>query len=219
MLIVFDFDSTLLDGESIDIFARRYNKEKEIASITNEAMQGRMDFFQSLTKRVSMLKGMSLEVIYHSIRYDFHLMNGAKQCVQELRSKGHTIICFSGGFSLVTEYFKDILGLHATFSNVLHSADSKLTGEVGGPMMFGDSKGIMLSNLQGILGVDSKQCVAIGDGANDLSMFEYAETRIAFCAKEILQKAATHCINNKDLREVIEIVDLVSKNRTYLGNI
>ncbi|RDU73420.1 phosphoserine phosphatase SerB [Helicobacter aurati] len=207
MLVVFDFDSTLLDGESIDIFARRYNKESEVSSITHEAMQGKIDFFQSLTQRVSLLRGMPLETIYHSIHHDFHLMNGAVACVQELRRKGHTVVCFSGGFSLVTEHFKDILGLHTTFSNILHIVDDKLTGQVGGAMMFGDSKGVMLLNLQRILEVDSKECVVVGDGANDLSMFAHAETKIAFCAKEILQKSATHCIANKDLREVIAIVE------------
>ena len=74
-------------------------------------------------------------------------------------------------------------------------------------MMFADSKGNMLQNLQGVLGLTSKDCAVIGDGANDLSMFAYADTKIAFCAKDILKKSATHCIDTKDLREVLEIID------------
>lgn len=206
MLIVFDFDSTLMDGESIDILAKRYRVESAVSYITREAMEGRLDFFESLTKRVAFLEDMPLSLVQESIQKDFHLMNGAIECVQELRKKGHIVVCFSGGFRIITEYFKNTIGLHATFSNILHTKDGKLTGKVGGEMMFGDSKGNMLQNLQAILGLDSKQCVVIGDGANDLSMFAFADTKIAFCAKEILQKNATHCINEKDLREVLSII-------------
>ena len=206
MLVVFDFDSTLMDGESIDILAKRYRVESAVAYITREAMEGRLDFFESLLKRVALLENMPLSLVQESIRNDFTLMQGAVECVQELRKRGHIVVCFSGGFRIITEYFKPILGLHATFSNILHHKDSKLTGRVGGDMMFSDSKGNMLLNLQGILDIDSSECVVIGDGANDLSMFAYSDTKIAFCAKDILKKSATHCIENKDLREVLQIV-------------
>ena len=206
MLVVFDFDSTLLNGESIDILARRYKVENAVSYITKEAMEGKLDFFQSLLKRVAFLEDMPLSLVRESIENDFKLMEGAAECVKTLRSRGHVVVCFSGGFKIVTEHFKDILGLNATFSNTLHTKDSKLTGKVGGEMMFGDSKGIMMKNLQGLLGLDKSQCVAIGDGANDLSMFNYADMKIAFCAKEILKSHATHCIDKKDLREVLNII-------------
>lgn len=206
MLVVFDFDSTLMDGESIDILAKRYKVESAVAYITREAMEGRLDFFESLLKRVALLENMPLSLVQESIRNDFKLMTGAIECVQELRKRGHIVVCFSGGFRIITEHFKPILGLHATFSNILHHKDSKLTGRIGGDMMFSDSKGNMLLNLQGILGIDSSKCVVVGDGANDLSMFAYADTKIAFCAKDILKKSATHCIEDKDLREVLQII-------------
>lgn len=206
MLIVFDFDSTLMDGESIDILAKRYRVESAVSYITREAMEGRLDFFESLTKRVALLEDMPLSLVQESIQKDFHLMNGAIECVQELRKRGHLVVCFSGGFRIITEHFKNIIGLHATFSNILHTKDGKLTGRVGGDMMFSDSKGNMLQNLQGVLGLDSKQCAVIGDGANDLSMFAFADTKIAFCAKEILKQNATHCIEAKDLKEVLAII-------------
>lgn len=207
MLVVFDFDSTLMDGESIDIFAKRYKVESAVAYITREAMEGKLDFFESLLKRVALLENMPLSLVQESVEKDFHLMCGAIECVKELRKRGHIVVCFSGGFRIVTEYFKPILGLNATFSNILHHKDSKLTGRVGGDMMFADSKGNMLQNLQGVLGLTSKDCAVIGDGANDLSMFAYADTKIAFCAKDILKKSATHCIDTKDLKEVLEIID------------
>ncbi|MWV61712.1 phosphoserine phosphatase SerB [Helicobacter saguini] len=206
MLIVFDFDSTLLNGESIDILARRYKVEAAVSYITKEAMEGKLDFFESLTKRVAFLEDMPLSLVKESIENDFKLMNGAIECVKTLRDRGHIVVCFSGGFRIITEHFKDTLGLNATFSNILHCKDSKLTGKVGGDMMFGDSKGYMMQNLQGVLGLDRTQCAAIGDGANDISMFNHADIRIAFCAKEILKSHATHCIDKKDLKEVLNIV-------------
>ncbi len=206
MLVVFDFDSTLMDGESIDLLAKRYRVESAVAYITREAMEGKLDFFESLIKRVAFLKDMPLNLVEESIKKDFNLMNGSIECVKELRKRGHIVVCFSGGFRIITEYFKDILGLHATFSNILHHKDSKLTGQVGGEMMFADSKGNMLQNLQRILNIDSSKCVVVGDGANDLSMFAYADTKIAFCAKEILKRSATHCVDNKDLRDILNIV-------------
>lgn len=210
MLIVFDFDSTLMDGESIDIFAKNYGVELQVKEITQRAMEGELDFYQALKQRVLLLRGMKLSLV-EKIILDFPLMPGAIDCVQALRKRGHTVVCFSGGFRIVTDYFKDILGLNATFSNILHTENInnilQLSGEVGGEMMFSNSKGLMLKNLQGLLNITNNDCVAIGDGANDLSSFEFASTKIAFCAKEILQKNATHIINKKDLREVLKIID------------
>jgi phosphoserine phosphatase len=82
-----------------------------------------------------------------------------------------------------------------------------LTGRVGGEMMFGDSKGLMITRVQKLLGVSRGDTIVIGDGANDLSMFAYADTRVAFCAKEILKKAATHTVEEKDLTLICGIVD------------
>lgn len=205
MLIVFDFDSTLMDGESIDLLAKLNGTYEIISSITKEAMEGRLDFHESIVKKVALLKGLRLDTILEEIKR-FPLMNGAINCVQTLRKNGHIVVCFSGGFRIVTEYFKNILNLNATFSNILHHKDGVLSGFVGGDMMFNDSKGIMLKNLKSILNLESKDCVAIGDGANDLSMFAESDVRIAFCAKEILKANATHIISNKNLNEVLSII-------------
>ena len=102
--------------------------------------------------------------------------------------------------------FADKLGLDGEFANILHSKDGVLTGLVGGEMMFNDSKGQMLQRLQKILDVTPGNTIAVGDGANDLSMFKYAGTRIAFCAKPILKENANIIINNKDLNEVLKYI-------------
>lgn len=202
-LAVFDFDSTLMDGETIDFFAEELGIGEKVAYITEEAMSGRLDFFESLQSRVKLLEGLDFSVV-EKISQNLPYMNGAKQTISELKSRGITVVCFSGGFRTATGYAKDILGYDADFSNVLHQKDGKLTGLVGGDMMFNYSKGDMLVRLQNILGVSEDETLVCGDGANDLSMFAHAGTRVAFCAREILQKEANIIINEKDLTKILE---------------
>ena len=205
-LAVFDFDSTLMDGETIEIIASELGLQEEVAKITSQAMEGKLDFFDSLTHRVSLLKGMKesrVDEICHNLPY----MPGAKETITELKKRGYTVVCFSGGFKNATAYAKDILGYDAEFSNILHSKDGILTGLVGGPMMFSTSKGEMLQKLQATLGIGAEYTLVVGDGANDLSMFKYAKTRAAFCAKEILKKEATLVIDKKDLFQIIINLD------------
>ena len=202
-LAVFDFDSTLMDGETIDFFADELGIGEEVSKITEEAMSGRLDFFESLQQRVGLLKGLDYSMV-EKISQNLPYMNGAKETIVELKKKGMTVVCFSGGFRSATGYAKDILGYDADFSNVLHQKDGKLTGLVGGDMMFNFSKGDMLTRLQNVLGVTKEQTLVCGDGANDLSMFAHAGTRVAFCAREILQKEANIIINEKDLTKILE---------------
>ena len=202
-LCVFDFDSTLMDGETIDFLAKELNFEKEVSLITDQAMQGKIDFFESLNKRVGFLKGLPkrrVDEICHNLPY----MLGAKETIRELKKRGFTVVVFSGGFRNATSYAKDILGYDADFSNVLHVKDDTLTGRVGGDMMFGFSKGDMLQRLQALLKIDQNSTMVVGDGANDISMFKYAKTRVAFCAKEVLRSEANVVVDKKDLTKILE---------------
>jgi len=201
-LCVFDFDSTLMDGETIDFFAEARGIGEEVASITERAMNGELDFFESLQQRVKLLKGLDVETV-ERISRSLPYMPGAKETIAALKEQGITVVCFSGGFRVATDYAKDILGFDADFSNALHARDGKLTGEVGGDMMFNWSKGDMLVRLQSLLKVTPEETMVVGDGANDLSMFKYAGTRVAFCAKEVLKKEANIVIDQKDLREIL----------------
>ncbi len=202
-LAVFDFDSTLMDGETIDFLARPLGLEEKVASITTKAMAGELDFFESLVERVSLLKGLQYQEAVEICK-ELPLMPGAQETITKLKEDGYKVICFSGGFRIGTTPAKEKLGLDADFSNILHEKDGVLTGLVGGDMMFGFSKGDMIQRVQAMLGVSKENTLVAGDGANDVSMFPYASKRVAFCANDILKKEANIIIETKDLTQILK---------------
>ena len=201
-LCVFDFDSTLMDGETIDFLAQPLGLGEKIAEITERTMQGELDFFESLTTRVTLLRGLE-ETKVNEICHNLPFMPGAKETIGELKKRGYTVVVFSGGFRNATSYAKDILGFDADFSNTLHTKDGVLSGLVGGEMMFDHSKGDMLQRVQALLNITEDNTIAVGDGANDRSMFAHASKRVAFCAKDILKKEANIIIDTKDLTQLL----------------
>jgi len=202
-LAVFDFDSTLMDGETIEFLAAAQGIETQVKEITDKAMNGELDFFESLTTRVKLLKGMPVSKV-NEICKNLPLMNGAKDVVAGLKDKGYKVVCLSGGFKNATVPLCAELGIDADFSNVLHEKNGYLTGMVGGEMMFNTSKGEIIQRLQKLLNVDYENTLVAGDGANDLSMFKYAAKKVAFCAKPILEKEANIIIKEKDLRLILD---------------
>ncbi|WP_024786844.1 MULTISPECIES: phosphoserine phosphatase SerB [unclassified Lebetimonas] len=204
-LAVFDFDSTLMDGETIDFLAEPLGLKDKVAAITEMAMKGELDFFESLVMRVKLLEGLE-ELKVNEICHNLPFMPGAEETIKALKKDDIIIVVFSGGFRNATSYAKKVLGFDADFSNTLHSKNGILTGLVGGEMMFSHSKGEILKRIQNILGVSSDETMVVGDGANDLSMFKYAKTKIAFCAKEILKKEANIIIEEKDLTKILEFI-------------
>ena len=204
-LAVFDFDSTLMDGETIEFFAEELGIREKVKEITDKAMRGELDFFESLTKRVSFLKGLPVSKVNY-ICHNLPIMTGAKEVVSGLKEKGYKVVCFSGGFRNATKLFMNELGLDGEFSNILHSKDGFLTGQVGGEMMFNDSKGELLNRLQKLLDVTKENTITVGDGANDLSMFKFASKKVAFCAKPIVKEHANIIIENKNLQEILNYI-------------
>lgn len=209
-LAVFDFDSTLMDGETLEFLAREFNLEDKVAEITKKAMEGEIDFFESLIRRVALLKGLEQSKV-EKICLELPLMNGAFETISALKKAGYKTVCFSGGFKTATTPLGEKLGLDADFANILHFKNGYMTGLAGGEMMFSTSKGDMIVRLQKLLGISRKDTVAVGDGANDVSMFKHSDIRVAFCAKEVLQKEANVIIKEKDLRLLIEPVLNFSK--------
>ncbi|WP_104748143.1 phosphoserine phosphatase SerB [Helicobacter cetorum] len=197
-LAVFDFDSTLVDAETIECLARAWGAFDEVKKITSQAMNGEIDFYKSLVLRVSKLKNMPLELA-KEVCENLPLYEGAIELIDALKAKHYKVVCFSGGFDLATNHYRDLLKLDASFSNTLCVENNKLNGLVGGHMMFSHSKGEMLLTLQRLLNISKENTLVVGDGANDLSMFKHAHTKIAFNAKEILKQHATHCIEEPNL--------------------
>lgn len=204
-LAVFDFDSTLMDGETITEFAKIANVSKKVSEITAKAMAGEIDFFESFVQRVALLKGVKMSQIYE-VASNLPFITGAKELIAHLKSKNIKVVVFSGGYHAATDIAKEKLGFDASFANYLHEKDGNLTGLAGGEMMFGDSKGKMLRELKSLLGLKKDEIMCVGDGANDISMFKEAGLSFAFCAKEVLKAHATHCIDTKDLREIIKFI-------------
>lgn len=204
-LCVFDFDSTLMDGETIDCLAKEHGVLKEVSTITEAAMRGELDFFESLTTRVGLLKGLSAKRA-EEICANLPLMPNAKEAIAGLKENGYKVIVFSGGFRIATTPAKSILGFDADFANVLHAKDGVLTGLVGGDMMFNFSKGDMLRRMQRLLNISLEDTMAVGDGANDISMFECASKKVAFCAKPILKNAANIVIDEKDMLNLLKFI-------------
>lgn len=204
-LCVFDFDSTLMDGETITILSSAMGKDKEVGDITSRAMAGELDFYESLVKRVKLIEGLELSKALE-ITSNLPFITGAKDIISYLKSKNIKTVVFSGGFHIATDAAQQKLGFDLNFANELHHKNGILTGNVGGEMMFGDSKGKMLARLKNFLGLSSDEVVCVGDGANDISMFKESSTGIAFCANKILKEAATHIIDIKDLNEIKKII-------------
>lgn len=203
-LCVFDFDSTLMDGETIDILAKDFGVGEKVSEITKKAMNGELDFFESLSARVKLLKGMSYERVLE-LCANLSLMQGANELISYLKAREIKILVFSGGFFEGVKFAQERLKFDAFFANYLHQKDGILSGLVGGEMMFNDSKGKMLEKIKKILNLEQDEVTCVGDGANDLSMFAQSGLKIAFCAKQVLQEKADICINKKDLKELIGV--------------
>ena len=205
-LILFDLDSTLIENETIDEFAKIAGAENEVKKITKEAMDGKLNFEQSLKKRVALIKGAPTNKIKEAVS-TLTLTEGAEETIKELKNRGHIVGVVSGGFTVATDKIKELLGIDYAYSNNLIEKDGKLTGEVNGVMMKEDAKGKMLQKIAKKENIDLKDTVVVGDGANDISMFKVAGFKIAFCAKDILKKNADVCIEKRDLREILKYVE------------
>ncbi|TKX32535.1 phosphoserine phosphatase SerB [Campylobacter aviculae] len=202
-LCVFDFDSTLMDGETIDILADSYGVGDKVRNITHNSTD--LDFFEASLQKVSYLKGMSYTKVLE-IGKKLPLMNGAYELCEFLKSKNILLIICSGGFYEGINPAMEKLGFNIAFANHLHQKNGLLTGLVSGEIMFLNSKGLMLQKLKKILHLKSEEIMCVGDGFNDIAMFEESGLKIAFCANELLQSKADICINKKDLKEIIKAI-------------
>jgi phosphoserine phosphatase len=197
-LVVFDMDSTLLRIEVIDELARKMGVVDQVSTITEAAMNGEIDFDESFRRRVRLLKGMKREVIDHLIA-NMPLNEGAERLIRSLKSVGYKVAILSGGFKYFVEALQESLGVDYGYANELEFDGDVATGEVLGEIINGEKKREYMKKIAEQEGIDLKQVIAVGDGANDLPMLSEAGLGVAFRAKPLVKASADQHLSEMGL--------------------
>ncbi|CAB4954320.1 MAG: phosphoserine phosphatase SerB [Actinobacteria bacterium] len=206
-IVLLDMDSTLIQQEVIDLLAEKCGVGSQVASITQAAMQGELDFSESLKARVRLLAGADIEII-NSVKAGITLTPGARTLIRTLHKLGHKVGVVSGGFLDVIEPLLQELQIDFYRANRLEIADGKLTGNLLGAIIDKSAKAEALREFAASENVALSQTIAIGDGANDLGMLEIAGLGIAFNAKPAVRAAATSSINSPYLDSVLYLMGI-----------
>ena len=206
-LVVMDVDSTLVQGEVIDMLAEEAGCLPEVREVTEAAMRGELDFEQSLRRRVALLAGLeeaALDRVYDRVE----LAPGARTLVRTLRRLGYRFAIVSGGFTRITDRIAADLGIDYAAANELEVRDARLTGRLVGPVVDRAGKAEALRRFAAEAGVPRTATVAIGDGANDLDMLASAGLSVAFNAKPVVQQAADTAVNVPYLDAIIYLLGI-----------
>ncbi|BBZ07084.1 phosphoserine phosphatase SerB [Mycolicibacterium doricum] len=204
-LIVFDVDSTLIQGEVIEMLAARAGMEAPVAEVTEAAMRGELDFAESLHRRVATLAGLPASVL-DDVAEQIELTAGARTTLRTLRRLGFHCGIVSGGFRQVIEPLADELRIDFVAANELEIVDGKLTGRVVGEVIDRPGKAKALRDFAQQAGVPMEQTVAVGDGANDIDMLAAAGLGVAFNAKPALREVADASLSHPYLDTVLFIL-------------
>jgi len=207
VLAVFDMDSTLIQHEVIDELAAAFGLGAEVSAITERAMRGELDFVQSFTERLALLRGLSeseLVGVYQSLQ----LMPGADALMRNLSTAGVRIGIVSGGFSYFANQVGDRLGMDFVLSNTLECEDGMVTGRVINPVIDGSMKERTLCSEAQRMDISLSQTLAVGDGANDIPMLQLAGTGVAFRAKPKVQAECGNHLNHQDLSALSYLVSV-----------
>lgn len=201
-LICFDMDSTLIKTEVIDELADRAGVGKKVRKITESAMRGEIDFKESFTRRVALLKGLD-ESVMRDIAENLPIMDGAERLMSVLKKSGFKIAILSGGFTYFGEYLRQKFGVDYVYANNLEIEDGKLTGRYLGDIVDGKRKAELLSIIAQVEKIELEQVIAVGDGANDLPMLNMAGLGIAFHAKPKVIANASQSISTIGLDGIL----------------
>ena len=213
-LIAFDMDSTLINIECVDEIADAAGKKAEVAAITEAAMRGEIaDYKDSLRQRVALLKGVTVADMARVYDERLRLNPGAAELVAACKAAGLKVLLVSGGFTFFTDRVRDTLGIDFTRSNVLEVQEGPNGGVLTGRMVdqpWGDicdgaEKRKMLLETCALLGIEARQAIAMGDGANDLPMMGEAGLSVAYHAKPKVREQATVAINEGGLDRLLEL--------------
>ena len=202
-LICFDMDSTLIQAECIDELARRHGVYDKVAAITERAMRGEIDFKESFTERVALLKGLDVSVM-KDIAENLPITEGTDRLMSVLKTCGYKIAILSGGFTFFGEYLQRKYGIDYIYANELEiGEDGKLTGRYVGDVVDGRRKADLLKLIAQTEKVNIAQTIAVGDGANDLPMLLEAGLGIAFHAKPRVKESARQSLSSVGLDGVL----------------
>jgi phosphoserine phosphatase len=204
-LVVFDMDSTLIEAEVIDELAKEAGVGEQVAEITEQAMQGKIDFTESFARRVGLLEGLS-ETVLEDIAKRLKMTEGAERLIGTLKSLGYKTAILSGGFNYFAQGLQRKLGIDYVFANELEIENGKVTGRVTGRVVDGQRKAELLDELAAKEQIGREQVIAIGDGANDLPMLSRAGLGVAFRAKPLVKESAKHAISNLGLDAVLYLI-------------
>lgn len=193
-LFAFDMDSTLIQGEVIDELAKLAGVGEQVVRITEAAMRGELNFDESFTRRLGLLKGLPVERV-NSLLGSIPLADGAERLIRTLKLLGYKTVILSGGFSFFARSLQDRLGIDSYHSNELEVLDGKVTGRVIPPIINGAKKAALLAEIADREGISLEQVVAVGDGANDIPMLNLAGMGIAYRAKPLVRQNADQSIS------------------------
>lgn len=206
-LLVTDMDSTLISIECVDEIADFVGLKPQVKAITDSAMRGELDFATSLRQRVALLKGLNQSILQDVYDNRLALNPGADEMLCCLKSGRVKIALISGGFTFFTNKLKSRLQLDYANANELAIENGQLLGEISGEIVGAEAKRDYLLSLSNELGIQTKNTMAMGDGANDLKMMEMAGLSIAYHAKEKVQQVADITFNYSGLEGVCDLLN------------
>lgn len=212
-LVVFDMDSTLIQCEVIDELAKAAGTDNEVVAITEAAMRGEIPFNESFERRLATLKGLD-ESVLKNIAENLPITEGADRLINTLKQLGYKVGILSGGFTYFANHLKQRWGLDCVSANELDIVDGKLTGKVSGEIVNGEKKAELLQKMAHSYGIDMRQTVAVGDGANDLPMLSIAGLGVAFHAKPLVRESARHSISTLGLDGLLYLLGVRDREVT-----
>ncbi|WP_424932003.1 phosphoserine phosphatase SerB [Amaricoccus macauensis] len=211
-MLIADMDSTMIAVECIDELADFAGVKDRVADITERAMRGELDFEAALIERVGLLKGLPEADLAACFEERVKLNPGARQLVQTVNAEGGMTVLVSGGFTYFSSRVAEQTGFQIHRANELLFEDGRLTGDVARPILGRASKLEMLNAVCAEKGISTKEVIAIGDGANDLSMIEAAGLGVAYHAKPALREAADATLDVSDLTAVLALQGIPEAN-------
>jgi phosphoserine phosphatase len=204
-LVAFDMDSTLIQAEIIDELAKLRGVGDQVSAITAAAMRGELDFKQSFTNRISLLRGLPAQRL-QEVLHSAPLADGAERLITTLKRLGYKTAILSGGFTFFGEHLQKRLGIDYVFANQLEIVDGAVTGKVAGEIVDGAKKAQLLAQIAQWENISLDQTVAVGDGANDLPMLNAAGMGIAFHAKPLVRESARHAVSHLGLDGILYLL-------------